>query len=546
MLSLQFIAQNLHFAIGLFAGLVFFAVFWLYFDAWLGLGHRTDRSILKWGGFVLVSLSFLVDATIIEQVNFGQSIFGDTAGLVGSIMRLVGYICIILSELLDPLQKKPENKGMAADGTPLASTDNSPKASYVIGISASNGFGAAFALPIASFAIAALYWRRATTGIERHLRPVAFAFGFLFLYEVLSLASVLRSTDNPTLFGIVQAFGPVWIAAHVALFCGAIALGRWVWKYLTERFLSQIFMTFVSVVLAVFLLTTVSFTFLLLRNIQDDALGNLATATNVLQYALDSRKATTQANAESVAADPTIIAALQAKNHKKLADLTNTFLETKRQSSLVITTAEGQVLLRAEDPDRWGDSISSDTLLRRALIGTTSSTVDSQSGVLAPVVSIRSIVPVRDAANNIVGTVSVSTVIDNAFVDGIKRATGLDSAVYSGNVRAATTFTGPDGVSRWIGVKETSSAVQTTVLKDGQTYKGQLDILNRQYLAVYAPLRDADKAVIGMLFIGQPQIATLQTTSYLVRLTFIVSVILLAVAILPAYMIARHITKQLE
>ena len=546
MLTFQFFAQNLHFAITLFAALVFFAVFWLYFDAWLGLGHRRDRSILKWGGFVLLSLSFVAEATVIEQANFGRSIFGDTAGMVAAIIRLVSYVAIILSELLDPLQKKPETKDVIPDIATEADTAPAPTAKLAFGLSTSNAFGSAFALPVGALAIAARYWRRATTGIERHLKPVAYAFSFLFLAEVFNLAQLLRNTDNPTLFNLVQAFGPLWIAAHIALLCAAVTMGRWVWKYLTERFLSQIFMTFVSVVLAIFLLTTVSFTFLLLRNIQDDALNNLATATNVLQYALDSRKASTQANAESVAADPSIIAAVKTKNHRALDSLTGTFLETKKQSSLVITSASGQVLLRAEDPARWGDSISSDTLVRRALIGTTSSTVDSQSGVLAPVVSIRSTVPIRASNGTIIGTASVATIINNAFVDGIKKATGLETAIYSGNIRAATTFTGPDGISRWVGVKETSSDVQDTVLKHGDIFKGQLDVLNRQYLAVYAPLKNADQAVIGMLFIGQPEITTLQTTSYLIRLTFIVSVILLAVAIIPAYMIARHITKQLE
>ena len=550
MLTFQFFAQNMHFAITLFAALVFFAVFWLYFDAWLGLGHRTDRSILKWGGFAVLSMSFIIDATVIEQTNFGNSLFGDTAGLVATIMRLASYLAIILSELLDPLQKKPNNnrdviQEIAAEDATVTPTTPAPAASAAV-LSTGNAFGTAFLLPLGALTIAALYWRRATVGIERHLKPVAYAFGFLFIAELLDLAQLLRGTDNPTLFSLVSAFGPLWIAAHLALFCASVAMGRWVWKYLTERFLSQIFMTFVGVVLAIFLLTTVSFTFLLLRNIQDDSLNNLATATNVLGYALDSRKATTQADAESVAADPAVIGAIGARNHQRLDSLTSTFLATKKQSSLIITTGDGQVLLRAEDPARWGDSISSDTLLRRALIGTTSSTVESQSGVLAPVISIRSIVPVKNSSGTIVGTVSVATTIDNAFVDGIKHATGLEAAIYSGNTRAATTFTGPDGTSRWIGVKETDATVQNTVLKHGQTYKGSLDILNRGYLAVYAPLKDADHAVIGMLFIGQPEITALQTTSYLVRLTFIVSVILLAVSVIPAYMIARHITKQLE
>ena len=54
MLPLQFFGQNIHFAINLFAALVFFAVFWLYFDAWT---NKHDVKVLaKWLGFLLVAI----------------------------------------------------------------------------------------------------------------------------------------------------------------------------------------------------------------------------------------------------------------------------------------------------------------------------------------------------------------------------------------------------------------------------------------------------------------------------------------------------------
>ncbi len=547
MLSVEFFEQNFHFALSLFAALVFFAVFWLYFDAWMAENSKTLRDGLKWSGFLLVSISFVVYATLVEQSGFGQSIFGNAAAVISNIVRLVGYVAIAIGLFLDPLQERPDTKGieerLEAQDANMPATK--PLASVAF-LGITNGFGTVFALPLSVLAITFFYWRRATTGIERHLGPVTYAFLFLFGFEALSLSELLRTTSDPTLFNLVKAFGPTWITAHILLLVGVLLLGRWVWRYLTERFLSQMFMILTSTVLAIFLLTTVSFTFLLLRSIQNDALNNLATATSVLGYALNSKKAETEANAESVASNAQVVQAITAKDHTTLNNLTSSFLENKGESSLIITTAEAQVLLRAEDPEHWGDSISSDTLVRRALIGTNTSTVTSTDGVLAPVVSIRSIVPVRNSSGTIIGTVSAAVIVDNAFVDGIKHSTGLDSSVYSSNIRSATTLTTADGTTRWTGVKETSRDVQNTVLKQGNTFKGALSILNRQYLAVYAPLKDADNVVIGMLFIGQPEIAILQTASYLISLTFVVAVVLLALAVIPAYLLARHIAKQLE
>jgi len=550
MLTIQFIEQNLHFAIGLFAALVFFAVFWLYFDAWIASAERPRKDFFKWLGFLLVAVSFVPYATIIEQTSLGNSVLGPYASTLADIIRILGYIAIIAGQVFDPLQKIPEAHGLDDFLVPEQKSAKMAEAGSqsIIGgtFGLGSGFGATVLLPIAAFSVVALYWRRATTGLERHVRPVAYAFMLLFGFELFSVARLFRGTTNPSLYDIVKPFGPLWIIAHLFLLAGAIVLGRWVWRYLTERFISQLFMTFTGVVLAVFLLTTVSFTFLILRNIQDNALQNLSTATSVLNYALDSKKASTQANAEAIAASPAIAQAITTKDHKGLMALTSSFLENKQQSSLVVTTVDGQVLLRAEDPNRWGDSISSDTLFRRATIGTSSSTIESANAVIAPVVTIRSIVPVRDSSAQIIGTVSVSTVIDNSFLDGIKRSTGLDAAVYSGNVRSATTFTAPDGVSRWVGVKETNADVQATVLKQAKIFQGQLSILNRDYLAVYAPLKDADNTVVGMIFIGEPEVAVLKTTTYLISLTFIVAATLLVASIVPAYIIAKYITLQLE
>lgn len=546
MLSIEFFEQNLHFALSLFAALVFFAVFWLYFDAWLAERTRPQRDLMKWLGFLLISLSFAVYSTVVEQANLGNNGFNDVLNIISSGLRLAGYIAVIIGQILDPLQKRPDEpteEELFGDTKPAAPVTTGAGLSF---IGAQNSFGAIFLLPIGAATIAWFYFRRATTGIERHLRPVAYAYGFLFLFELLSLTSLLRSTNNPALFSLVRAFGPIWVVGLLSLLVAMLILGHWVWHYLTERFLSQLFMTFTAMVLAVFLITTVSFTFLLLRSVQNDALNNLQTATSVLDYALDSRKAETKADAESIASNPVIVQAIIAKDHKTLSSQTTGILKNKQLTSLIVTTADAQVLLRAENPNRWGDSISSDTLVRRALIGIQSSTVTSQTGVLAPTLSIEAVIPARDKSGHIIGTVTAAIAIDNAFVDGLKQATGLDTAIYSGNVRSATTLTAPDGTSRWVGVKESNTSVTDSVLKNGAVYRGSLSILNRQYLAVYAPLKNSDNAVVGMLFVGQPQISILQTSNYLIGLTFIVSVILLALAVIPAYLLARQIAHQLE
>lgn len=533
MFPLQFVGQNVQFAISLFAALVFFAVFWLYFDAWTSKKPKATKDVYKWAGFLLVSVSFLIHSTQIESNYFGNPLFGDGAEKLASILRLLGYLGIIIGQLVDPLQQKPKTSSLEEN---LAKTP---------AIGASSYFGTSYVLPFGALAIAGLYLRRATTGLEKHLKPIAIGFGFLFLYDVTSLSRLWRDTTNPNVFDLVKAFGPVWIISYILLLIAAAVLGRWVWRYLTERFQSQLFMIFTCSILAIFLLTTVSFTYLLQRNVHKQSLDNLSTAASVLNYALDSKKAETKADAEALAQNPQIVQAVISKDHSALVKQVSDELALKKISSLVITTDSAQVLVRAENPDRWGDSISSDPLVRRALLGTAGSTITSSDGVLAPVVSIKSAAPIRQNGK-IMGTVTVSLTADNAFVDGIKSSTGLDSSIYSGSKLSATTLHSTDSQSRSIGVQLNDSKINSLVLAKGQTFSGNTDLFNRQFLAVYRPLKDVNNNVIGMIFIGQPQVDELKTAGRSIELTFVVTAFLIILSVFPAYFVSKQIAKQLE
>jgi Double sensory domain of two-component sensor kinase len=553
MLPLQFFGQNVHFAINLFAAMVFFAVFWLYFDAWLSREHRWTKDFLKWPGFLLLSLSFVAAASTIEHSSFGTSLSGNGLETLTTILAFLGFLVIIISQLVDPLQKVPDLAKFDTELVPgqskksgVKAKKSGVKAKKTHAVVVTKVFGLVFVLPVAALAIAGLFWRRATSGLERHLKPVALGFFVLFFYELVALSHQLRTSANPQTVSLVRSFGPLWILEQILLLTSVVILGSWVWKYLVKRFTSQLFMAFTTMTLGIFLATTISFTYLQMRDIQKTTLDSLETSVNVLGYALDSKKSQTRANAEAIAADSQIVAAVVAKNHEALALLTNQYLKDKKQSGLLITDGSGQVLLRAEDPERWGDSVSSDSLIRRAVVGDTASSVSTKQSALAPIVYINTTHPIKTTDGTIVGTVTVSLLTDSSFVDGIKNSTGLDSSIYAGNVLSATTFVGADGKSRQVGIVQSNKIVKTGVLMQGKTYKGQLNILNRSYLAVYAPLKDADNEIVGMIFVGKPQSTILEAAGRSIQLTFIIASLLLVLSVIPAYLVSRYISKQLD
>lgn len=535
MVDLQFLGQNLHFAIGLLAALSTFAAAWLYFDAWTN--ERGIRNLLRWGGFFFLSLSFVVYAIDVPLIGEVAKESSTRYGTISEIIRVIGYIMIIVAEVLTPLMKVPSHKELFP-----SKEAKLPAVSFLPGTSGSF----INVLPvIGAVGVAAMYWRRATTGLERHLKPVAFAFIGFSIFEILSQAQLLRSSSNVAINQAVAIYGPIWLAENIALLISSILIGRWVWRYLTKRFMSQLFMIFTSAIIIVFLATTLTFTFILLKGVKDATLANLTTTANVLNYALDSKRAETISGAEALSYNPQYISAISSKDHEQLNQLAGNYLSSKKLSSLIITTDTGQVLLRAEDPDRWGDSLSSDPLVRRGLIGQRNSSITSVSGTIAPTMQINSTVPVRDSSNVVIGTITTGVALDDAFVDGIRKSTGLDASIYSENVRSATTTLTADGKSRWVGIKEQNPTVSDKVLKNGETYADSINILNRPYLAVYQPLKDVDNTTVGMILVGQPQSELLKTANQSIQKTFILAAVLLVLSVIPAYFAARYIVKQL-
>lgn len=533
MLPLQFFGQNLHFALDLFFSLILFAVFWLYFDAWTV--RKKSREVYKWLGFLLLSLSFLIQATVIEQSILGTSLFGDYTETVSIVLRLIGYLSVVASQLIDPLQPIPDNKGL--------DLENKNSKNFVIFTSLF--INLKFVLPLGSLSVALLYFRRATTGLERHLKSIAIAFFLLSISELFALASAFRSSTNIDLHNLTAAFGPLWAFEQLFLFLAALILGKWVWSYLVKRLQSQLFMIFTASILLVFLIISVSFTFLLVGNIQNDSLSSLETASKVLNLNIDSKRAETSANAEVFSQNPDIKSAVTSKDHNKLNSVIGSTLEAKKISSLLVISSTGMVLARGEEPDRWGDSLSNDPIVEKALIGKDVSNIVSKDGVLAPVIYLQAAKPIL-INGKVVGAVVASIALNNNFLDGIKNSTGLDSAIYAKNLRSATTLLAPDGKERQIGVKENNSVITNQVLDKGETFAGSLQILNQPFLVVYQPIKNINNEVIGMSFTGEPQVNILVDSGKSIEITFFLSAILLVLSIFPSLLISKYITRQLH
>jgi methyl-accepting chemotaxis protein len=88
-------------------------------------------------------------------------------------------------------------------------------------------------------------------------------------------------------------------------------------------------------------------------------------------------------------------------------------------------------------------------------------------------------------------------------VDRVKSLMGGTATVFMGDLRIASNVKKPDG-SRAVGTRLTPGPVFDAVLKRGESYRGEADILGSRYFAAYDPIKNAAGQVIGVLYVGVP------------------------------------------
>ncbi len=518
-----------HFALTVFGAFAFFAVGLLFFDSWQ-VDKLKKTPLLRSLGFFLLAI---VTATHAISLEIPLIV------LLAEVTKIIGLILILGSLILEPILQLPHK----------ASSHQKKLAFFV-----------PFAIPALSvsltplsailmFLIAATYFRRITEGFEKQLKPIFIAFLFLGFSEVLRIPLFWSDTSVVFWSKILAPFSLLWSIQQLFDFLGILVLAVWAWGYIRFRLQIQLFVSIVALSLMIFLTTTVFYTFLLLRNLENDALTHLRTDAHVLQYSLERVEAQTLTYAQAVAQDNNVKQAFLKNDKTELYNLTVDYMLAQKIDSLLIASSSGEVMMRAEDKDRTNDNVASDPIVKSALTGKALVAVAYDEGVSAPEVSVKAAAPIREGlkpSDKVIGVVITGFILDSAFVDGVKAATGLDVTIFGKDKRAATTFVAPDGKSRFVGTLEANKKVLDTVLSKGGVYLGSEDVLNMPFYTAYAPLKTSDDKIIGMLFVGKLQNTLTDAAQKSIDLTFLGSMILIILSLIPAYFLSRFLNEHLK
>lgn len=496
-MSLYLIANNFRFAIELVGAVALLAAAWLTFDTYSV--SKEGKILARTVGFVLCSLS-----QVIAAVGAGS----DVLLFLGFALYAAGLVCILAGFLA--------GKRLAMPAVLVIP----PFAAYA---GAFNGVSAALL-----FAIAYASYRQA----RREFNPAWRRFNYSFL--LLGAGSAVA-----TFSGGSSGAGLLTFAEFAFRLAGFTFLAAWVWQFLALRIRESLVILFISAALLLSTVVTLAFSTILISQITDQTKANLLTDARVLDLSIDKLKRESLAEAALLAADPRLGDAIASDDFSELQTVSEDFMERNNLGFVTVADAQGAVLIRAHALSKRGDSLAGERALEEALAGAPFVTVEA-----SPVekLSIRAGAPVT-RKGKIVGAVIAGYPLDNAFVDGIKRVTGLDLFVYEGDTSVAATAFADDGRTRLAGIRAADAGVRSAVLSSGESVTERADIGGRPFLASYMPLVNGDGKIVGIISAAKPEQDILDVIDATNRLTLATVIIIMLALAYPIYAFTKRLTE---
>ncbi len=146
------------------------------------------------------------------------------------------------------------------------------------------------------------------------------------------------------------------------------------------------------------------------------------------------------------------------------------------------------------------------------------------------------------------GQMTVGQTALNGFfepVDTVKTLVGGTATIFMGDTRVTTNVKKPDG-SRAVGTPLAPGKVYDTVLKEGKAYRGEADILGRPFFVAYDPIKNAQGQVIGILYVGIPQVEFMQSVVDTRNTLMAIGGIVTVLAALVCLLATRRLLSPLE
>ncbi|MCL2800385.1 MAG: ATP-binding protein [Treponema sp.] len=300
---------------------------------------------------------------------------------------------------------------------------------------------------------------------------------------------------------------------------------------------NKILIPMVALTIGCCIIVLVSSILLYNRELNDAIYNKINVAAMVAENEIDNLKANAHIAALGIAINPDLIEAMSFNDREKILSTSRALQVLAKIDYCTILDYDGTVLIRTHEPYIYGDSLVHLPHVEQALRGNSESYV--AQGVTVRLGAYAG-APIYDADNNLLGVVSLGYRLDDPeFTHRIKRLTECDIGVFLNDERIATTLLNDDG-SYALGTKAPEEI--SNIVLSGEQYVGEMQLLDKNAIAVFLPVFGAYDEVVGML---SKAYFTIEETNKI--WFFIVSGILITLVVLTAcILIARFISKVVE
>lgn len=237
-----------------------------------------------------------------------------------------------------------------------------------------------------------------------------------------------------------------------------------------------------------------------------------------------------------LAEDSTIIEAIKSGNRETLLDRAAQLSAETGIEFCSIADAKGIALAHTHEPEKYGDNMLSQAIVRTALSGKSLATVEEGAVIRLAICSSS---PIYDEHGDLLGMVVAGFRLDtNKFVDLLKDLFGCEATILLGDKRISTTVVMEDG-TRALGTK--ASANISEVVLAGNAFSGRAKILDHDAYTRYNPITGVDGKVLGMLLVGSYLTEETDTIWSFVQIGLLITLILMAISIPVILFIVRRI-----
>lgn len=360
---------------------------------------------------------------------------------------------------------------------------------------------------------------------RQNLYPLV-AYIFLGLAGVSFLFYRLPELDIVLFREIQLNYSLAWQLGLWLSLIGFFFLAVWAWAYIRVRVTLRTYVVFMTIGVVISSLGALVFTQLIFSIVERNNLELMERGARSEQTILLDRLDTALFVAHTIALTPGIADKINVGDRNGITVTAEQQLFDASLDILRIYNADGEVISSPGDIRDVGRVFNEDDILNFVITQRSQlKTFDVEEGILTPQMIARGLYPIV-SAGEVVGVVEASYRIDDGFVDFSKDSTGLDVTIYVGTERSATTVTTLDGVSRWVGSKETDQEVKNRVLGDSQIYSTPAERLGVPYYSGYIPVKDVNDQVIGMVSVGSPTVILFEDTRQQLVTTFLIVTII--------------------